>query len=55
MGEVYHAKDSKLNREVALKVLPEHLARDPERIGRFPSTPLRDRRLGFGQNNFPVL
>jgi len=35
MGEVYHAKDSKLNREVALKVLPEQFARDPERIGRF--------------------
>jgi len=35
MGEVYHGKDSKLNREVALKVLPEQFARDPERIGRF--------------------
>jgi len=35
MGEVYHARDSKLNREVALKVLPEQFARDPERIGRF--------------------
>ena len=35
MGEVYRAKDSKLNREVAIKVLPEQFVRDPERIGRF--------------------
>ena len=34
MGEVYHARDSKLNREVALKLLPEQFARDPERIAR---------------------
>jgi eukaryotic-like serine/threonine-protein kinase len=35
MGEVYRARDSKLNRDVALKVLPEILARDPERMARF--------------------
>ena len=32
MGEVYRARDSKLNREVAIKVLPEQFVRDPERI-----------------------
>src|SRR6266853_1870383 len=35
MGEVYRAKDSKLKRDVALKVLPEAFARDPERMARF--------------------
>src|SRR5438477_6680436 len=35
MGEVYRARDSKLKRDVALKVLPEAFARDPERMARF--------------------
>ncbi len=35
MGEVYRARDTKLDRDVAIKVLPESLAKDPERIARF--------------------
>ena len=35
MGEVYRARDTKLKREVALKVLPEAFASDPERMMRF--------------------
>jgi Tol biopolymer transport system component len=35
MGEVYRAKDTALNRDVAIKVLPELFAADPERLARF--------------------
>jgi eukaryotic-like serine/threonine-protein kinase len=35
MGEVYRARDTKLDREVAIKVLPEQFIADPERVARF--------------------
>ena len=35
MGEVYWARDTKLDRDVAIKVLPEDFATDPERLARF--------------------
>src|SRR5438132_12612360 len=35
MGEVYRARDTRLNRDVAVKVLPAAFARDPERMRRF--------------------
>ena len=35
MGEVYRAKDTKLGREVAIKVLPEAFTTDPDRVARF--------------------
>ena len=35
MGEVYRARDTKLNRDVALKVIPDTFALDPDRLARF--------------------
>ena len=39
MGEVYLAADSKLDRNVAIKVLPETMTRDAERVARFQFGP----------------
>ena len=35
MGEVWRARDTKLKREVAIKLLPDEFSRDPERVARF--------------------
>ena len=35
MGEVYRATDTKLGRDVAIKILPEAFAADPDRMARF--------------------
>jgi serine/threonine protein kinase/Flp pilus assembly protein TadD len=47
MGEVYRARDTRLGREVALKVLPAAFARDPERLARFE----REARTVAGLNH----
>ena len=41
MGEVYRATDTKLHREVALKVLPESFAQDPDRMPAFSARRMR--------------
>src|SRR3990172_4962860 len=35
MGEVWRARDTKLKRDVAIKILPDEFSRDPERVARF--------------------
>jgi serine/threonine protein kinase len=41
MGEVYRARDSRLGRDVAIKILPEHLASNAEALARFEREPSR--------------
>ncbi|MCH8146342.1 MAG: hypothetical protein IIA55_16660 [Gemmatimonadetes bacterium] len=44
MGEVYQARDTKLDRDVALKVLPEAFTSDPDRLARCPARRVRSSR-----------
>ena len=43
MGQVYRARDTKLNRDVALKILPDAFASDPDRMARFTREARRSR------------
>jgi serine/threonine protein kinase len=40
MGEVYRARDERIGRDVAIKVLPAELAADPDRLRRFEQAAL---------------
>jgi eukaryotic-like serine/threonine-protein kinase len=44
MGEVYRARDTRLDRDVAIKILPDLFAQDPARLARFDPRRRRSRR-----------
>jgi serine/threonine protein kinase len=50
MGEVYRARDSRLNRDVALKILPAEVANDPARRQRFEQEATRVGRAQSSQH-----
>ena len=54
MGQVYQATDTKLNRQVALKILPEAFASDPDRLARFPNHATRRRSTSLKKPKTPV-
>ncbi len=56
MGEVYKARDTRLDRTVAIKVLPEHVASDPDLKQRFERTAELgiERRRGSGMLRPPT-
>lgn len=51
MGEVYRARDTKIGRDVAVKVLPSAFSADPDRLQRFQQESHSARRYGSGRDN----
>jgi len=52
MGQGYRGRDTRLNRDVALKVLPDAFTLDPERLARFLSLTQPDLRSADAFNQF---
>jgi serine/threonine protein kinase len=55
MGEVHRAHDTRLRRDVALKVLPEEVASSPERLARFEREAQIVASLNHPNNRYPAL